>query len=426
MRKVLDREKRRKVAVQGENGEAELISASTSSLLSSTALDLDIDTIFSGEEFYGRFLDLISLHEQFINLKFVQRKLTYLQFLDKFYDFSDEGLYPLSYRLRQGDYFKEYVAYLLNLHQYLQSFLVKTSPLSQHQTIIKRIEQEFDELWESNKLPEWIQNHKTSSSNDGTADGDLNVSNNGEVYCKPCSKVFKNQAVYNGHLNGSKHKKNVAALGNSESNGSSSDFKFRKISFHEYCIYSFALFLEKRIGDTKANVERRQALTDRERQLEIESLQREVIGDDRKSDSDDGEQDKSDDDQEEVIYNPLKLPLGWDGKPIPFWLWKLNGLGIEFSCEICGNYTYMGRKAFEIHFMEARHIHGLNCLGVETNLLMYRGITEISQAQALVSKFKSQQRRLESKTENAVEMEDEEGNVMSVKVYNDLKKQGLI
>ncbi len=26
------------------------------------------------------------------------------------------------------------------------------------------------------------------------------------------------------------------------------------------------------------------------------------------------------------MYNPLKLPLGWDGKPIPYWLYKLHGL----------------------------------------------------------------------------------------------------
>ena len=23
--------------------------------------------------------------------------------------------------------------------------------------------------------------------------------------------------------------------------------------------------------------------------------------------------------ESETIYNPLKLPLGWDGKPIPYW-----------------------------------------------------------------------------------------------------------
>ena len=45
-----------------------------------------------------------------------------------------------------------------------------------------------------------------------------------------------------------------------------------------------------------------------------------------------------DEEEEEYIYNPLKLPLGWDGKPIPYWLYKLHGLNQEFKCEICGNY----------------------------------------------------------------------------------------
>ncbi len=32
------------------------------------------------------------------------------------------------------------------------------------------------------------------------------------------------------------------------------------------------------------------------------------------------------DEEDDFVYNPLKLPLGWDGKPIPYWLYKLHGL----------------------------------------------------------------------------------------------------
>lgn len=52
---------------------------------------------------------------------------------------------------------------------------------------------------------------------------------------------------------------------------------------------------------------------------------------------------EDDEDDDEKIYNPLKLPLGWDGKPIPYWLYKLHGLGVEFKCEICSDYVYQGR-----------------------------------------------------------------------------------
>ena len=45
--------------------------------------------------------------------------------------------------------------------------------------------------------------------------------------------------------------------------------------------------------------------------------------------------DTESDEDDQQIYNPLKLPMGWDGKPIPYWLYKLHGLGqvfIPFNC----------------------------------------------------------------------------------------------
>ncbi len=84
---------------------------------------------------------------------------------------------------------------------------------------------------------------------------------------------------------------------------------------------------------------------------------------------------------EEKFHNPLNLPLGWDGKPIPFWLYKLHGLGIEYPCEICGNFVYMGRKAFDNHFREWRHVFGLRCLGIPNNK-HFQDVTSISDAYA--------------------------------------------
>ena len=55
-------------------------------------------------------------------------------------------------------------------------------------------------------------------------------------------------------------------------------------------------------------------------------------------------------DDDNPQYNPKSLPMGWDGKPIPYWLYKLHGLGQEFKCEICGGASYWGRRAFEKHF----------------------------------------------------------------------------
>ncbi|CAH1757622.1 15811_t:CDS:2 [Entrophospora sp. SA101] len=93
---------------------------------------------------------------------------------------------------------------------------------------------------------------------------------------------------------------------------------------------------------------KKHALTERERRV-IRKLESEEVND-IGSESED----------EDKIYNPLKLPLGWDGKPIPYWLYKLHGLGIEYPCEICCNCVYMGRKAFDRHFQEWRHAHGMD------------------------------------------------------------------
>jgi splicing factor 3A subunit 3 len=80
------------------------------------------------------------------------------------------------------------------------------------------------------------------------------------------------------------------------------------------------------------------------------------------------------------------LPLGWDGKPIPYWLYKLHGLGIEYKCEICGNFSYWGRRAFEMHFQEWRHNYGMRCLKIP-NTVHFKDITTISDAMALHEKL---------------------------------------
>ena len=70
---------------------------------------------------------------------------------------------------------------------------------------------------------------------------------------------------------------------------------------------------------------------------------------------------ESSDEEEGVPYNPKNLPLGWDGKPIPYWLYKLHGLNVSYSCEICGNATYRGPKAFQRHFSVSAYTTTTEC-----------------------------------------------------------------
>lgn len=164
------------------------------------------------------------------------------------------------------------------------------------------------------------------------------------------------------------------------------------------------------------------ALTAREREAELEEADEAppppitAIG---------GAAADDDDDDDGKVYNPLKLPLGWDGKPIPFWLYKLHGLGVEFKCEICSDYVYMGRKAFDRHFQESRHAFGMRALGLP-NTKHFHEITKIQDALALADKLKREGRQELAQMERAEEMEDADGNVYDSKTYNDLRKQGLI
>jgi len=93
------------------------------------------------------------------------------------------------------------------------------------------------------------------------------------------------------------------------------------------------------LNETKSNVERRCSLTAREREQELlEQSKPPPVPANNSGDGVAGEEE-----DEERIYNPLKLPLGWDGKPIPYWLYKLHGLWVEYRCEICSDFVYMGR-----------------------------------------------------------------------------------
>ncbi|KAL1844067.1 hypothetical protein VTK73DRAFT_2662 [Phialemonium thermophilum] len=179
--------------------------------------------------------------------------------------------------------------------------------------------------------------------------------------------------------------------------------------------------------NTRVNVERRLGMTERERAQELENLLNEATGGAAGANGSRhrGQRDEDEEEGEEKIYNPLKLPLAWDGKPIPFWLYRLHGLGVEFPCQICGNYVYRGRRAFDKHFNEARHIYGLKCLGI-TNTHLFRDITDISEALKLWEKIQREEKKHKVDDGSIVQMEDAEGNVMPEKVYYDLQKQGLL
>eukprot|EP00978_Attheya_sp_CCMP212_P047980 scaffold456928_cov51-Attheya_sp.AAC.1 len=195
--------------------------------------------------------------------------------------------------------------------------------------------------------------------------------------------------------------------------------------------------LRPTLDATARRAERRLTQTLNERAQEVEE---EINGIDngkpnsaagtKKNDDDDS--DDSDSEEEDApIYNPKGVPLGWDGKPIPYWLFKLHGLNHFFKCEICGNESYRGRRNFEKHFTEQKHAHGMRCLGIP-NTQHFHGVTNIQDAQGLWTKLQSMVQDdagsagASAKPDEQEEYEDSHGNVLSRADYEDLARQGLL
>jgi len=139
----------------------------------------------------------------------------------------------------------------------------------------------------------------------------------------------------------------------------------------------------------------------------------------------DANEEENEEEEEEKRIGIKNYPVGWDGKPIPYWLYKLHGLGVEYKCEICGNTSYWGRRAFERHFQEGRHAFGMRCLRIP-NTRHFQEITRIADAIELYKKVREDQFRETWRPDAEEEFEDHDGNVFSKKTYYDLQRQGLI
>ena len=362
----------------------------------------------------------------------------YLQYLEHFDAFAPASS-PAAVR-RDEKLTDQYFRYLGLLAEYLESFMRRTRPLENVDEVVAGFDRDFDAAWESGEVEGW---ESPETNGDGTSKAAAATTSTAEaVYCEDCEKEFKNENVYRNHLSGRKHIKaaerraerrkeaEAETAGAGAGSVSSRRTKERAVAEREHRIRRLAAAMSTERSDTRGNVERKQGMTERERQQELENLMNlagaDQEGNGANGNGNGGDEDGDEDDEgDERIYNPLKLPLAWDGKPIPFWLYRLHGLGVEFPCEICGNFVYMGRRAYDKHFNEARHVYGLRCLGI-TNTTLFRDISHIEEAMRLWEKIQREEKRNKVDEGSVVQMEDAEGNVMPEKVYYDLQKQGLL
>ncbi|KAI0720278.1 RNA splicing factor PRP9 [Cerioporus squamosus] len=396
--------------------------------------DDPVALLFSGEEGYGKYLDLYANHTTYNNLKNLGKRIAYLQYLDVLLAAQSGPIHtelPKECRLH-----RDYELYIRALHAYLVSFMKRSQPLVDVESQQRAAEEQFEKYWESEGAEEWQDARQPKAP--GNENGEAGI------WCAACQKMYSKQTVYDAHLTSKKHIKAAqkqatseappanpngppAGAGststpNGESSKSSDKNKHRTAALLTHLSSHLLRALVPALNDTKSNVERRFSLTAREREQELlEQAKKPPPAPKAPANGENGEEEE----EEERIYNPLKLPLGWDGKPIPYWLYKLHGLGVEYRCEICSDHVYMGRKNFDRHFQESRHAFGMRALGLP-NTKHFHEITRIEDALALAEKLKREGRNEIFEQETMEELEDEEGNVYNRKTYEDLKKQGLI
>ncbi|KAH7557788.1 hypothetical protein JRO89_XS11G0220500 [Xanthoceras sorbifolium] len=382
---------------------------------------------FSGEEAFGRHLDLHELYCQYINSKFGEH-IEYSAYLDVF-----SQLHKISRKMKMTSQYREYME---NLLEYLIYFFQRTEPLQDLDRIFSKVVADFEEQWAKGTVEGW--------ENEGQENGhvlaqltviDLDYYSTVEELMEVGPEKLKEALAALGLKSGGTVQQRAERLlltkdtplekldrkhfakgsRGAEQNGVAAAphevNNLKEIALMEAKIKKLCDLLYETIERTKQNVEKKQALTYEEMEAEREEEETQV--------------DTESDDDEQQIYNPLKLPMGWDGKPIPYWLYKLHGLGQEFKCEICGNYSYWGRRAFERHFKEWRHQHGMRCLGIP-NTKNFNEITSIEEAKDLWKKIQERQGVNKWRPDLEEEYEDREGNIYNKKTYTDLQRQGLI
>ncbi|CCF73609.1 splicing factor 3A subunit 3 [Babesia microti strain RI] len=399
---------------------------------------VDLSLIFTANESGGRTLDLNEHYIAYLNLtvlkkarearhhsleidrirrkgitdpEVIQRKISpfveidYIQYLKTYHKFNDIPRH-CKYAV------PEYEKYLDNLLNYLYDFFQRQNALSDSRKIYENFEQNFEIAWENGSIEWWKQ-----------------PSYDHERYLKPLDKIFNSQGIYKSVQEGKKYKKLAAELAAKSSdeieklNVISREMD-KRIAKNEYLITSFHSILVDTVQKTIEMIQRRESRSAEELSNDISTGTDQLACIEETKDI--GMEDEEDDEgQDTIVYNPLNLPLGWDGKPIPYWLYKLHGLGNEYKCEICGNYSYWGRRAFERHFQEWRHAFGMKCLKIP-NTLHFKEITSIQDAIVLYEKLKYTAQIKGFNASQDIECEDSQGNVMSARAYQDLARQGLL
>ena len=219
---------------------------------------VEISALFTGEENYGKMLDLNENYHQYINLKGIDSQaLDYLSYLDAVVNMdsvpSSTKHSAAYYRFASWRVFDEN-SYISTLVEYLQSFLRRSQPLLD----FSQLEKEAEELF----LVRWSQETNEQES----------------IYCDACiwftpvltrgRKYFSKQSVYDAHLTGKKHLKALESTKSSSDGGDveankENSFLNKKKEIMKLEVFASKLLeaLSEERMETRAALERKQTLT---------------------------------------------------------------------------------------------------------------------------------------------------------------------
>ena len=415
-------------------------------------------TMYQAEEVMGKYLDLQPVYEDFVvPIKSIfaggdnNASFGFADFLVVL----SKGLNHLVESKKLSER-KKYVRFLMALEEYWEGFLKRTQPLLKLGDVSGKAVSEFENEWRKtggcdgweNKAAEAsmmdfnedktnsetssidLTSYKSAEELENAIDGDTLKAELSRLGLKcggrPIDRAKRLFMTKDTPLDQLPKKLFVNKAPTTNVDSTAATIKSERrvdIARREVVVMALLNQLKPTLEATSKRTERRETQTIKEREKEMEEDIHGSTVEGPKEKNDDGDDDS--DDEDAPIYNPKGVPLGWDGKPIPYWLFKLHGLNHFYPCEICGNESYRGRRNFEMHFAEAKHAFGMKSLGIP-NTQHFHGVTKIEDAQELWEKLRSQLQQEQFDGTKDEEYEDSHGNVLSRATYEDLARQGLL
>eukprot|EP00605_Chrysophyceae_sp_TOSAG23-4_P001028 GSChrysophyteH1.ASY1.ANO1.1129.1 assembled CDS len=362
------------------------------------------DVNFTAAEVWGKYVDLTELHAMYTNL--VKDKPDYLQYMECFPSWNQ-----VPFRAKAAKGSRRYQAYLTAIIDYLTSFLQRIQPLLDIQDLQKEWQLLSDQDSSSNSSssdvrPENFESPETLQE----SNSDDAVKSSLERRGLKLGGTPKDRAIRLFSVRGlapQQYPPKAVAKNNMKTEEEEMEHsnRWRRLAHSEFVVEQLADLLDDVIKRSVVHAEKQMTRSAEERIKELEEEELGMLPDvDLNSNNED-------DDEDGPVYNPKNLPLGWDGKPIPFWMYKLHGLKSEFKCEVCGDEVYKGRRAFDRHFREARHAHGMKILGVP-NSRHFHDLTSIQDVLNLWEKIRMKDEQVsQGASASDVEYEDANGNV---------------